>query len=171
MGKQHKADNPTDIIAGKHKRTISDRAKAVVNKVKNVVQCKSGKNDADNTTDTSSVSSTAPSTSIRPAKKHTESLYRLRKRTMKHWLPKVSLTLWKSPLMVTSEAPAHSVGSHLGIHLLRVCLQVLSLKRCHRKSLIRSNLVSLFIHRKKTNLHCVIRSNEKRLEYPSVCIL
>ncbi|EDR12718.1 uncharacterized protein LACBIDRAFT_311470 [Laccaria bicolor S238N-H82] len=69
MGKRHKADDPSDIIAGKHKRTISDRAKAVVNKVKNVVRRKSSKKDADNTMDMSSVSSDAPLTSIRPAKK------------------------------------------------------------------------------------------------------
>jgi hypothetical protein len=69
MGKQHEADDPSDIIAGKCKWTISDRAKAGVNKVKKVVHCKSSKKDADNTTDTSSVSSDAPSTSIKPAKK------------------------------------------------------------------------------------------------------
>jgi len=69
MGKWHEADDPSDIIAGKCKWTISDRAKAVVDKVKKVVRHKSSKKDADNTTDTSSVSSDAPSTSIRPAKK------------------------------------------------------------------------------------------------------
>jgi hypothetical protein len=57
------------IIAGKRKQTFSDRAKVVVNKVKNVVRRKSGKKDANNTTDTSSVSSGAPSISVRPAKK------------------------------------------------------------------------------------------------------
>lgn len=69
MGKRHEADDPSDIIAGKRKRTISDRAKAVVNKVKKVVHRKSGKKDAGDTTDTSSVSSDVPSTFVRPAKK------------------------------------------------------------------------------------------------------
>ncbi|KAF8059610.1 hypothetical protein FPV67DRAFT_1425266 [Lyophyllum atratum] len=69
MGRRLEADDPRNIVSGKRKRTISDKAKAVVQKVKGVLKRKSSKSSTGDTSGASSVSSGAPSTSVKPRKK------------------------------------------------------------------------------------------------------
>ncbi|GLB35657.1 hypothetical protein LshimejAT787_0212220 [Lyophyllum shimeji] len=74
MGRRLEADDPKNIIDGKRKRTISDKAKAAVQKVKGVLIRKSSKSSTNDTTGASSVSSDAPSTSVKPPKRSRQAI-------------------------------------------------------------------------------------------------